>query len=269
MDEVLECVVNISEGVSTARIGELAAACGDDLLDLHHDAHHHRSVFTLFGTEAPRALARAAVGLLDLRVHEGVHPRLGVVDVVPFVPLGGAPLAEAVAARDDFARWAADELQLPCFLYGPERTLPDIRRHAWRALAPDHGPSSPHPTAGAACVGARGPLVAFNVWLPVPAVDRAMAVAREVRGPHLRALGLLVGSRAQVSMNLVQPDAVGPAQAYDLVSSRTEVDGAELVGLLPAACLHVIDRSRWAELDLAEDKTIEVRLAVREAKLRR
>ncbi len=102
--------MNISEGRDTALLAELDDACGADLLDRHTDPHHHRSVFTLVGEEAPRRLAAAAVARLDLSTHEGVHPRLGVVDVVPFVPLAGSPMDEAVAARDAFAGWAVAEL---------------------------------------------------------------------------------------------------------------------------------------------------------------
>jgi glutamate formiminotransferase / 5-formyltetrahydrofolate cyclo-ligase len=266
---VLECVVNISEGVSVAGLDALAAVCGDDLLDLHHDPHHHRSVFTLAGTAAARALAAEAVRRIDLAAHRGVHPRLGVVDVVPFVPLAGSTMDDALVARGEFARWASATLGVPCFLYGPERTLPQIRRDAWRSLAPDVGPREPHPTAGASCVGAREVLVAYNVWLAERDVATAAAVARAVRGPHLRALGLAVGHRAQVSMNLVAPMELGPADAFDLVAGLAPVAGAELVGLLPQSCLAAIPRDRWAQLDLAEERTIEARLAARAARLRR
>ena len=108
-------------------------------------------------------MTREAVRRLDLRDHAGVHPRLGVVDVVPFVPLAGSALADAVTARDAFAAWVVAELGVPCFLYGPERTLPEIRRRAWVELAPDVGPDEAHPSGGAICVGARRPLVAYNV----------------------------------------------------------------------------------------------------------
>ena len=245
----------------------LAAAAGGTLLDVHSDPYHHRSVLTLGGEPAAveadaRALAADAVARLDLRRHAGVHPRLGVVDVVPFVPLEGSTLADAVAARDRFLAWAATELGLPGFAYGPERTLPDVRRRAFVDLAPDAGPSVPHETAGAVCVGAREVLVAYNVWLAEGA-DLALAreVARAVRGPSVRALGLDVGGRAQVSMNLVDPLVVGPAEAYDAVAALTGVAGAELVGLLPAAVLDRVPVSRWPELDLDGARTIESRLA--------
>jgi glutamate formiminotransferase len=260
---VLECVVNVSEGARPEVVDALAAVCDDHLLDVHRDAHHNRSVLTLVGETAPRALATAAVERLDLRTHVGVHPRLGVVDVVPFVPLDGSTLADAVAARDAFARWCAAELGVPCFRYGPERSLPEVRRHAFRELAPDDGPAMPHPTAGACCVGARSVLVAYNVWLAEPDLVLARRVAAAVRGPQLRALGLAVGDRVQVSMNLVAPDDLGPAAAFDRVAALAPADGAELVGLVPARVLQGVPRQRWAALDLSADRTIEARLAAR------
>ena len=258
---MLECVVNVSEGRREDRLAVIAAAAGGELLDLHHDAHHHRAVLTLVGTEAPRAVAAAAVAALDLRAHDGVHPRLGVVDVVPFVPIGRATMADAISARDAFARWAADDLEVPCFLYGEERTLPQVRREAWRTLVPDTGPGEPHPTAGAMCVGARLPLVAYNVWLAEPDLALARRIAAAIRGPNLRALGLGVGQRVQVSMNLIAPEVLGPAAAYDLVAAQASVAGAELVGLVPETVLLAIAPERWDELDLGPDRTIEHRLA--------
>jgi glutamate formiminotransferase len=261
---VLLCVVNVSEGRDERVLAALDAACGSDLLDRHTDRHHHRSVFTLVGEDAPRRLAAEAVTRLSLTGHDGVHPRLGTLDVVPFVPWHGAGLDEAVAARDRFAAWAASELGLPVFLYGAERSLPEVRRRAWRDLAPDVGPVRPHPTAGAVCAGARDVLVAYNVWLADGTdVATARAVAASVRGPSLRALGLEVGERVQVSMNLIAPDALGPADAYDVVAACTAVDGAELVGLLPARVLERIPRSRWQQLDVGTEQTIEARLAAR------
>jgi glutamate formiminotransferase / 5-formyltetrahydrofolate cyclo-ligase len=258
---MLECVVNVSEGRDGALLADLAAAGGANVLDLHADPDHHRSVFTLVGTDAPRDLAVAAVARLDIGGHAGVHPRLGVVDVVPFVPLAGSSLPDAMAARDRFAAWFAGELGVPCFLYGPERPLPEIRRRAFRDLGPDTGPDRPHPTAGACCVGARGVLVAYNVWLATPDLAIARSVAAAVRSPAIRALGLACGDRVQVSMNLVDPEATGPAAAYDAVAALAPVAGAELVGLLPAAVLEAVPPSRWAELDLSPDRTIEARLA--------
>jgi glutamate formiminotransferase len=260
---MLECVVNVSEGRDLGVLDDLASACGGDLLDRHEDPDHHRSVFTLVGEEAPRALTRAAVARLDLGTHRGVHPRLGVVDVVPFVPLDGSSMNDAIAARDAFAVWAHDELALPCFRYGPERSLPEVRRRAFVDLEPDSGPTTPHPTAGATCVGARPFLIAYNVWLAAADVDLARQVAAAVRSPAVRALGLSCGSRVQVSMNLVDPLTVGPAAAFDAVAARAEVAGAELVGLMPADVLDRVPPRRFAELDIGPDRTIEARLARR------
>lgn len=261
---MLECVINISEGRREDVIAELAASSGPCLLDVHRDPSHNRSVLTLAGptdllVDGVRALARATVARLDLTVHEGVHPRIGVLDVVPWVPLSG-PLTPALAERDAFAHWAGATLQLPCFLYGPERALPDIRRHAWTNLGPDTGPDRPHPTAGAAAVGGRRPLVAYNVWLAHPDLDLARAIAAELRGPTVRALGLAVGDAVQVSFNLIAADQTGPAAVFDAVARRTDVARAELVGLVPASVLDAIAGHRGPELDLDRSRTIEARL---------
>ena len=269
----LECVVNVSEGRDDGVLRRLSAAAGPSLLDVHTDAAHHRSVFTLGGAADAvesdvRSLSRAVVhGGLDLSEHHGAHPRIGLLDVVPFVSLIGwpevinGPLEAAQAARDRFATWAAAELGLPCFLYGPERSLPDVRRHAWRDLSPDAGPSAPHPTAGAVAVGARPVLVAYNLWLP-PGIDLSVAqsVAVEIRGPSLRTLGLGLGEAVQVSCNLIDPWTVGPEAVFDAVASRVDVARAELVGLVPRAVLQRAPRHRWPELDLEPSATIEARL---------
>jgi glutamate formiminotransferase / 5-formyltetrahydrofolate cyclo-ligase len=215
----------------------------------------------MVGEEAPRRLAAEAVARIDLTAHGGVHPRIGAVDVVPFVPLAGSSMADALAARDAFAGWAAGALGLPCFLYGPERTLPEVRRDAFAALAPDVGPAAPHPTAGGCAVGARELLVAYNLWLAEPDLLAAARAATAVRGDGIRALGLEVGDRVQVSMNLIEPLRVGPAEAWDRVAAHVDVAGAELVGLAPEAVLAAIPPERWAPLDLAADRTIEARLS--------
>ena len=265
---MLECVVNISEGRDIALLAGLAEAVSGDLLDVHTDPDHNRSVFTLVGERAPRDLARLAVGRLSIGSHDGVHPRLGVVDVVPFVPLAGSTMADAERARDEFASWVSTELSVPSFLYGTGRTLPYIRAHAWKDLDPDAGPTSPHPTAGAVCVGARMPLVAYNVWLRNATVGTAREIAREVRTEHIRTLGLQVGGFTQVSMNLVSPDIAGPVQAFESVAESATrrnigILHAELVGLLPADVLDGIPEGRWEELDLSADRTIESRLKAR------
>jgi len=278
---VLECVVNVSEGTDNALLDAFRDVTRPVLLDLHADRFHNRSVLTLAGepnalADALAALTRLAVASLDVTRHAGAHPRLGVVDVVPFVDLAdmwAAATPRSLAARDRYAAWAAAELDLPCFLYGPERTLPEVRRAAWRSLMPDCGPARPHPTAGAVCVGARGVLVAYNLVLSAADLATATQVAAAVRGPGLRTLALVVGRDVQVSCNLTDPGRLGPADAYDLVARALEAPGrgptriaaAELVGLLPRAVLTAIPSGRWHALGLGPDRTVEARLEARPA----
>ncbi len=174
--------------------------------------------------------------------------------------------------RDRFARWLGAELGLPAFLYGPladgrTRTLPDIRRHAFGpapgGLTPDAGPAQADPRTGATAVGARRVLLAYNVW--VSSVEVARQVAPRLRGPAVRALGLRVGRRAQVSCNLLDPDRYGPERLYDAVTAFvTEVggtvDGGELVGLIPEVVLAAVPSERRAELGLSDGATVESRL---------
>jgi glutamate formiminotransferase len=247
---------------------------------VHADADHHRAVLTLGGTlddveTATRSVVAAAVARIDIRRHVGVHPRLGAADVVPVVPLrsGHAAWRDAVDRRDRLADWIGDELGVPCFLYGTGRSLPDIRRSAFRQLTPDTGPPEPHPTAGATAVGVRPPLVAYNLWLvadSTPGVDVgdiARQLAAALRGPAVRALGLTVGPGAQVSCNLL--DASGPTieSVYDSVAAGASARGcrlvrAEVVGLVPRSALDQIPARRWSELGLADDVTIERRWLV-------
>jgi glutamate formiminotransferase len=246
------------------------------VLDVHSDPDHNRSVLTLAGAaveEAVRAVALLAVKAVDLGWQQGVHPRFGALDVVPFVPLDadgaprpGLPLATATAARDRFAAWAGDELALPCFLYGTGRTLPEVRRGAFTDLLPDSGPPRPHPSAGACAVGARPPLVAYNLWLDTADLDLARALATALRRPAVRTLGLPVAGVTQVSSNLLEPWRFGPAEAYDTVSRLGRDVGvgvrrAELVGLAPRSVVDQVPRRRWRTLDLDLDRTVEARLA--------
>jgi glutamate formiminotransferase len=268
---MLECVINISEGRDAGRLQTLRLLAGTSLLDLHADPDHHRCVLTMAGPAdaldaAVRAVTRWAVAELDLKGHDGVHPRLGVVDVVPWIDLDdpwSAATPESLSARRRFSEWAADELDLPCFWFGPERSLPDVRRTAWRSLRPEVGPPTPHPTAGAAAVGARGALIAYNLWLTGGSLATARSVADAIRRPGLRTLGLAVSGGAQVSCNLTDPANLGPEQAYDLVAGMVGMAGiarAELVGLLPRAVLDRIPQQRWPDLDLSPAQTIEARL---------
>jgi glutamate formiminotransferase len=279
-------VVNVSEGRDLAVIGTIAGAGGDAVLDVHADADHHRSVITLAGSfgiveESARAVVTAAVARIDIAAHDGVHPRLGAADVVPVVPLssGAAAWAEAVDTRNRLAEWIGAELAVPCFLYGPERSLPDVRRSAFRGLDPDTGPSTPHPTAGATAVGVREPLIAYNLWLEAltpgdgmtgsdeNAVDVTLVardIAAEVRGSSVRALGLSVRGGAQVSCNLVGASGRDLEKVFDAVARGSNARGcrlarAEVVGLVPAAALDEIPHDRWPELGLTETLTIEAR----------
>lgn len=263
--QMLECVINISEGRNLDVLQQLAAVCADDLLDVHFDVEHNRSVFTLIGIHAPRRLTKLAVQLLQLDTHQGVHPRLGVVDVVPFVPLEGSTIDEAQIARDDFARWASSELLVPCFIYGTERSLPELRRDAWTNLQPQYGPVAPHTTAGAMCVGARNLLVAYNIWLDSKTSEKdARSIAQSVRGDGIRTLALQIGNHWQISMNLIDPERIGPDIATDRVhyfaqQHNTEIDHCELVGLMSQYALNKISQQRWNELDLSAEQTIEFR----------
>jgi glutamate formiminotransferase len=276
---VLECVVNVSEGRDDDVLAAIAHAGAPALLDVHSDRDHNRSVLTLAGPapvleDAVRAVARATLEHVDLRRHQGVHPRLGSLDVVPFVPLGptglpcgpGVDLTPALEARGRFATWAGDELALPCFFYGPERSLPEVRREAFGRLAPDAGPAHPHTSAGGCAVGARGTLVAYNLWLVTHDVAVARALAAAIRGPAVRALGLAVAGTTQVSCNLVDPFVLGPAQVYDIVSRLAQDAGtalarAELVGLAPAAVVDAVPAARRHDLDLDPERTVEARIA--------
>jgi glutamate formiminotransferase len=201
-----------------------------------------------------------------------VHPRLGTVDVVPFVPLGQkgliAPfdLSEAIAARNEFSRRISESLSVPCFLYGPERSLPDIRRSAFHPLLPDVGPKSPHPRAGAICVGARNALVAYNVEAEGLDIHEVKKVASAARSEKLRTLGFDLTGCLQVSCNLVDPWNFGIEAAFDTISREVikrggAVGRAELVGLMPEEILMKIPKQRWEELGVDANSSIEARLS--------
>jgi glutamate formiminotransferase / 5-formyltetrahydrofolate cyclo-ligase len=270
---VFECVINLSEGRNTQLLRDLSATAGQSLRDLHADEFHNRSVFTLIDepsqlTNDVRALLRGAFSTLDLTTHEGVHPRFGVVDVVPFVALEPDDAAGAVTLRDETATWIAETFNVPVFLYGPVngdiRTLPEVRKRAFRTLEPDLGPDTASATLGASAVGARDLLVAWNLWLSGVTLLEARVIARWVRHDEVRALAFQVGDHVQVSCNLIAPLVVGPSAVFDhvtkLLRGRGTVDRCELVGLAPRALLELEDPSRWSQLDLSEDRTIESRL---------
>jgi glutamate formiminotransferase len=218
---VIECVINVSEGRDMAVLRKLAEACGPSLIDVHADADHHRSVFTLAGPgprgacDAARELALAVARTVSIIGHEGEHPRAGALDVVPFVALGGtnAERAQAASEARGFAAWWGNEHDVPVFLYDEadpkKRDLPHARTHGFKSRAPDFGPDRPDPRLGATMVGARRPLVAINCVLVTRDISVARRIARSMRERDgglrgVRALGFFLAdtNRAQVSMNL-------------------------------------------------------------------
>jgi len=269
--ELLECVVNVSEGRDQDVLARLADRCASALLDVHSDPDHNRSVFTLACERerlmgAVRRLAEEVVQSIDLTRHLGAHPRFGSLDVVPWVALQGWPVEDrasiepAKRARDAFASWAASALDLPVFLYGPERSLPEVRKQAWVSRSPDLGPSEPHPSAGSSAVGCRPLMVAYNLWLAEANLAQARRVAAAVRSPQVRALAFWLRGAVQVSCNLIAPFELGPAEVADRVSALAKVERAELVGLVPKGVLEKIPRERWQQLDLSAEQSIEARL---------
>jgi glutamate formiminotransferase len=283
----MECVPNVSEGRRRDVVERIAAACTECLLDVHVDADHNRSVFTLVADSevlierGAMQLAEAVVREVDDSWHEGVHPRVGVLDVVPFVAPSGTADERALAAQRarSFARRFAETFDVPVFLYGdadPEgRSLPSLRRDAFVRRPPDLGSAEPHPRLGATAVGARPVLVAVNCELDTVKVELAHRIAHAVRErggglPGVRALGFELASRRRthVSMNLTDLDATGIERACTEVrrlarEAGSDVVRVELVGLLPRRELHRCsdDFRRWA--GLTDDQTIEGRLAAR------
>lgn len=270
---ILECVPNVSEGRDPRLVEQFAATVrsvgGVRLADVHTDPDHHRSVLTFLGAPAEveaaaLALAERVLTSIDMRGHQGVHPRIGALDVLPFVPLRGMTMADAVAVARRVGRTLAERFELPVYFYGeaaqrPERRqLPEIRRGEYEGLAqkladpawsPDAGPARFNPRSGASAVGARGILVAFNVWLDTGDLGAARAIARAIREssgglPGLQAMGLPLTRRGtvQVSLNLLDHRRTSLARVFDLVRSEAArrgvpVNRSELVGLVPREAL--------------------------------
>jgi glutamate formiminotransferase len=249
---------NVSDARSPATDDALRSAWAPArMLDLHADPDHNRTAITLAGDPGSLAAAvvngaREVVERVDIRGHTGAHPFVGALDVAAIVWVDaaheGAACAEALVVADELAR----QLEVPVFLYGElagGRTRAELRRGGPQALAqrmaagelrPDFGPPRLHTTAGATLVSARPPLVAFNLWLADTAtLDEARATAAAIREqlPGVRALGLRLGDRLQVSMNIERPDLVGLAELTAAVRERVPVTAAELVGLAPRAAL--------------------------------
>src|SRR5438874_852269 len=261
MTDLVQCVPNFSEGRDRATLEAIVAAARAvprvKVADWSGDPDHHRMVLTLVGPaaaarDAAFAAAAEAVRRIDLTQHSGQHPRLGAVDVVPFVPLGSTPMEICIRTAREFGARAAAELNLPVYFYEEAATRPE-RRHlalvrgaGFDALrhvpltaerAPDLGPSHIHPTAGAVAVGARGRLIAFNVNLRSDDLEVARTIARAVRERDgglrgVRALGLRLPSRShvQVSITITQPDHVPLYRVLELVRAETKRGDVAIVG---------------------------------------
>ena len=270
---IIECIPNISEGrrpeVVTAIIDAVRRVPGTRLLDYSSDASHNRSVLTLAGDAAPLkaavlAMFEAAMKAIDLRSHSGEHPRLGAVDVVPFVPIEGATMEECVALAKDTAQAVAERFQVPVYLYEEaasspaRRNLEDIRRGEFEGLpakmarpewAPDYGPAVPHLSAGASVIGARMPLIAYNINLATDRLDVAKKIAAAIRQSsggfrYVKAMGITLEDRGivQVSMNLTNYEKTPMHRVFDVVKREAARYGvnvleSEIVGLVPAAAL--------------------------------
>jgi glutamate formiminotransferase/glutamate formiminotransferase/formiminotetrahydrofolate cyclodeaminase len=287
MMPLIECVPNFSEGRDAAVLDALAAEVPPAiLLDRTADPDHNRSVLTLAGPpeavlDAALRLARAARSLIDLRRHSGVHPRIGALDVLPFVPLEGVTLEDCAAMAHRAGERIWKELEIPVYFYEAAALAPERRNLAHvrsrRAGAPDLG-LDPHPTAGAVAVGARKFLIAFNVNLQSNDLGAARAIASEVREssgglPCVKALGLPLASRGivQVSMNLTDFELTPLAQAFLAVRGAAhargiEIAGSELIGLIPRRALAGTEALDFRWENFRPDSVLEVRLAAAQEK---
>lgn len=298
MKPIVECVPNFSEGRDLAILDQIVVAMsavpGITLLGREMDASHNRSVVTLVGegeavVEAAFQGAAKAIELIDLTRHQGEHPRMGAVDVIPFVPVRGATMADCVELAQRLGRRLGDELKLPVFLYEeaasrPDRkNLADVRRGQFEGLreaigkdpdrTPDYGPNSIHPTAGAVAVGARPFLVAYNVYLGTPDVQVAKKIAAAVRGANgglqfVKALGFFIEERglAQVSMNLVNTTRTPIHRVVEMIRVEAARYGvavleSEIVGLVPAEALFDAARHHLQLNQFEASQVLETRLA--------
>jgi len=296
---IIECVPNVSEGRRTDVVEALVQAIrrvpGVRLLDHSSDSAHHRSVITMAGEAAPLkaavlALFEAAVPAIDLRTHSGEHPRLGAVDVVPFIPIEGATLDECVTLAKETGADVARRFQVPVFLYEEASTNPtrknleDIRRGEFEGLAakmskpewaPDYGPPAPHPSAGASVIGARMPLIAYNINLATDRLDVVKKIAAAIRYSsggfrYVKAMGIALEDRGivQVSMNLTNYEKTPIFRVFEAVKREAERYGvtileSEIVGLVPAAALvgtaeHVLQLSSFTGNQILENRLREI-----------
>ena len=274
MDQIIECVPNFSEGRNRATVQAIldAVTSTPNVVYLDHsmDPDHHRAVLTFCGTpeavvDAAFRAIRTATNLIDLRSHAGVHPRVGATDVVPFIPIKGTTMEDCVRLAARLGERVGRELEIPVFLYERAATRADhvpleaVRRGGLEGLAlrmasdpnwaPDFGPPRLHRSAGAIAIGARLPLIAFNVNLRSQNMEIARSIAKTVRQsngglPHVKAIGVELASRGmvQVSMNLTDYQVTPVQSAFQAVKTEAEkqgipVAGSELIGLLPQAAL--------------------------------
>jgi glutamate formiminotransferase len=273
MPAIIETVPNISEGrrpeVIDRAVGALRGVAGLRVLDVQSDPDHNRSVLTLVG-DAPSvtagilALFEAVLPLIDLRSHKGEHPRMGAVDVVPFIPIEGVTLKDCVALARSVGRSVAERFAVPVYLYEEaaqaphRRNLEDVRRGQFEGLAekmkdplwvPDFGPKEPHPSAGATVVGARMPLIAYNINLGTADLEVAKRIAKAIRHSSggyrfVKAMGIMLEQRgiAQVSINMTDYKKTPLHRVFETVRSEAErqgvaVVGSEIVGLVPQEAL--------------------------------
>jgi len=296
MRTIIECVPNISEGRDAARVGEIAdavrAVAGVRLLDVSSDTSHNRSVLTLVGDAAAiraavLALFEAAVPRIDLRTHRGEHPRMGAVDVVPFIPLRGASVEECVALSREVGAEVAGKFGIPVYLYEDSasaenrRNLADIRKGQFEGFAakmrdpawkPDFGPSEPHPSAGVVAIGARPFLIAYNVNLGTSDLAIADRIARAIR--HLsggfrycKAMGVSLADRGivQVSINMTNFRKTPLHRVFECVKSEAErhgvaIVGSEIVGMTPADALYAAAEHYLRLERFTPDMVIETKL---------
>lgn len=274
-NDFIECVMNVSEGRDIDCIQSISAQVesvpGSYLLDCSSDPDHHRTVLSFIGgydsiLDSAYATIRRAIELIDMRTHRGVHPRIGAVDVVPFVPLGSFSMESCIELARSLGDRVAGRLGIPVYLYEdaalrPDRTqLPDIRRGGLEGLAktiatdpyrtPDFGPALLHPTAGAIIIGARVPLIAFNIYLGTGDVELARRIARSIRErdggmQKVRAMGFFIArkQRAQVSINLRDYRQTSILAVWERVRREAEdlgvsVVSSEIIGLAPSAALN-------------------------------
>lgn len=288
MQRLVECVPNFSEGRKPATVQEIAAAIAAVdtacVLDRHIDPDHNRSVITFVASpdhavETAIAGAKRAAELIDMRLHQGVHPRIGATDVLPFIPIRGVTIDDCVRLAHLAGKRIASELSIPVYYYEraamrPEYVnLEDVRRAARLNGPPDETPAVFHESAGAIVVGARPFLIAFNVLLRSNDLPVARRIARAIRArdgglPFLKALGFPLETRnlVQVSMNLVNYEVTGMGAAYEAIRREAtalgvEIESTEIVGLVPR---NALDREAeyFAKLEsFSEDTILENQIA--------